>query len=288
MTGFGKAVTELPNLKITVEVKSLNSKQIDISTRMPLSCREIELDIRQAIASQLHRGKIDLIVAIEDTGSATVMHLDLPLLAAYKSQFEKMGRELGLPQPADWYSLLLRFPDAMKNDSESTTVDDERRALIMSTLDKALAGVTEFRRREGSRLEAFFKERIAAISKLLDSIEPFEQERTAKIKMRLEENLSQLNQVEIDRGRLEQEMIFYIEKLDVTEEKHRLRQHLSHFIETLDGEAGQGKKLGFIAQEMGREINTLGSKSNQADMQRIVVAMKDELEQIKEQVLNAL
>lgn len=287
MTGFGKAIALNPTRKITIEVKSLNSKQIDVSTRIPACCRELELDIRARVAAVLGRGKVDLNITVENTGTAAGMSLDTDVMAAYKAQIENMRNTLGLPEPTDWYSLLLRFPDTMKNINEQdSTIDSDT---IMKTLDKALDELTAFRRREGSKLETFFAERIDAIANLLARIDPFEAERVAKIRHRIEENLANnLRNIDIDKSRLEQEMIFYIEKLDVTEEKQRLNAHLSYFMDTLSAAPGQGKKLGFISQEMGREINTLGSKSNHAEMQRIVVKMKDELEQIKEQVLNVL
>jgi len=287
MTGFGKAIALNPTRKITIEVKSLNSKQIDVSTRIPACCRELELDIRARVAAVLGRGKVDLNITVENTGTAAGMSLDTDVMAAYKAQIENMRNTLGLPEPTDWYSLLLRFPDTMKNINEQdSTIDSDT---IMKTLDKALDELTAFRRREGSKLETFFAERIDAIANLLARIDPFEAERVVKIRHRIEENLANnLRNIDIDKSRLEQEMIFYIEKLDVTEEKQRLNAHLSYFMDTLSAAPGQGKKLGFISQEMGREINTLGSKSNHAEMQRIVVKMKDELEQIKEQVLNVL
>lgn len=288
MTGFGKAVTELPERKITIEIKSLNSKQADISTRMPSSCRELELDMRQQIAKDLKRGKIELSVMIEGTHSSDCPHINLNIAENYRRQIVELQQRLGLPEPADWYSLLLRLPEILKNDTESTGLSEDTQQTVMSTLTDAIDELTEFRRQEGAKLQAFFAEKIEAISALLRQIEPYEAERVVKIRQRIEENLANLRSVDIDNSRLEQEMIFYIEKLDVHEEKQRLTAHLNYFMETMEGEPGQGKKLGFISQEMGREINTLGSKSNHAEMQRIVVKMKDELEQIKEQVLNVL
>lgn len=287
MTGFGKAVTQTPEYKVTVEVKSLNSKQMDISTRVPSSCREMELAIHSSVAASVKRGKVDLTLKVERTTAEETMAVDIDAMRACKVQIENMRRELGLPEPTDWYTLLLRFPEATRNVIENDLDEDEQRN-IFKTLGEALDNLTAFRRREGEKLEVFFAERIRRISELLGSIDPYEAERVLKIRTRIEEGLLNLKKVDIDRSRLEQEMIFYIEKLDVTEEKQRLGAHLNYFLETMGGEPGQGKKLGFIAQEMGREINTLGSKSNHAEMQRIVVKMKDELEQIKEQVLNVL
>lgn len=287
MTGFGKAVTQTPEYKVTIEVKSLNSKQMDISTRVPSSCREMELAIHSSVAASVKRGKVDLTLKVERTASEETMTVDIDAMRACKVQIENMRRELDLPEPTDWYTLLLRFPETTRNVIENDPDEEEQRN-IFKTLGEALDNLTAFRRREGEKLEIFFAERIRRISELLGSIDPYEAERVLKIRARIEEGLLNLKKVDIDRSRLEQEMIFYIEKLDVTEEKQRLGAHLNYFLETMGGEPSQGKKLGFIAQEMGREINTLGSKSNHAEMQRIVVKMKDELEQIKEQVLNVL
>lgn len=288
MTGFGKAATELPDRKITVEIKSLNSKQVDLSTRIPGAFRELELDMRQEVAHCLKRGKIELMVSVEGSCACECAKINLPVLGNYRSQIMEMKSALGLPEPSDWYSLLLRLPDSLKNDSENAGRDEEICNAVMSTLKQAIERLTEFRSQEGAKLQLFFAEKIAAIRELLAQVEPFEAERVVKVRQRIEENLRALQKIDIDKSRLEQEMIFYIEKLDVTEEKQRLEAHLNYFMETMSGESGQGKKLGFISQEMGREINTLGSKSNHAEMQRLVVRMKDELEQIKEQVLNVL
>lgn len=287
MTGFGRAVVELTNKKITVEIKSLNSKQLDLSLRVPAALRDEEMALRNLVSHRLERGKVELSMYVENQQGDSSVQLNIATMAAYKQQFEQMRRELDLPEPSDWYSLLLRFPDSVKTDVVSGTSDEEaegaRRAVELAT-----DALMDFRAKEGAKLEEFFKARIDRISELLAEIPQYEVERVAHIRARIIDNLGKLPKVEYDRGRLEQEMIFYIEKLDINEEKQRLAQHLRYFLETLDGEAGQGKKLGFIAQEMGREINTLGSKSNQADMQILVVKMKDELEQIKEQVLNVL
>lgn len=290
MTGFGKATASADSKKYTVEIKSLNSKQLDLTVRIPSAYRHCELDLRRLAAEQLLRGKADMIVSVENTGAAVSGHLNLPALQAYKAQLQDMARELDIPEPADWYSVLLRFADTMTNeaDADAAVTEDDAKALASAAVE-ALEALTAHRRSEGRKLEEFFTKRINAISELLGQVTPFEHERIERIRTRLEENLAKLPGVEVDKGRLEQEMIFYIEKLDINEEKQRLAQHLSYFIETMSTpEPGQGKKLGFIAQEMGREINTLGSKSNHAQMQRITVMMKDELEQIKEQVLNVL
>ena len=287
MTGFGKATVEIPNKKITVEIKSLNSKQMDVATRIPQSLRELDLDIRNLISRRLERGKVDLTVTIESVAADAVMKLNIPVIEAYKRQIETMASTLGIEEPADWYATLLRFPDAMKADTAGDADEDEKAAVISAVMG-AVDGLMHHRRAEGEKLEEFFRRRIDRIGSLLNQIVPYEAERVAKVKSRIIEALEKVVTVDYDRSRLEQELIYYIEKLDVNEEMQRLAQHLKYFIETLEGPAGQGKKLGFIAQEMGREINTLGSKSNHAAMQKIVVDMKDELEQIKEQVLNAM
>ncbi len=287
MTGFGKGIAVTPTLKITVEIKSLNSKQLDVSMRVPGMFREADLQVRRLIAKDLERGKVDVIVQAEDTAGTAPMCINTSVLRAYKEQLEALASDLQIAWPADWYATLLRLPDALK--PQTTAAEQEQVDAMLKASADAIEALREFRRREGTKLEAFFSEKLAAIAELLTQVEPFEQERVKRIRERLEDNLSRLEGIDYDRGRLEQELIFYIEKLDVTEEKTRLRAHLSYFAETLAlPTPGQGKKLGFIAQEMGREINTLGSKSNNAEMQQIVVRMKDELEQIKEQVLNVL
>lgn len=293
MTGFGRGCASSPKRKITVEIKSLNSKQFDFSIRVPSYFREMEVETRNSLAAKIERGKVDATVTVESLAVEASSSVNVPLLAAYKAQIEEMGAALGLPEaPADWYQILLRMPDSMK--TETAKLDAEDVDAYHQACNEAVKALMEFRLEEGRKLYKFFCEKIENIGKLLASIEPYETSRVAKIKTRLEDQLSRLTSIEYDKGRLEQELIFYIEKLDVSEEKLRLRSHLDYFLETLGGEEvkpgvqGQGKKLGFIAQEMGREINTLGSKSNEAEMQKIVVRMKDELEQIKEQVLNVL
>lgn len=292
MTGFGRGVASSSSRKITVDIKSLNSKQLDLMVRVPVCFKEIELEARNIVAARLERGKVEMNAAVESITESSPMTLNVNVLANYKRQIEEMSVKLSLPLPSDWYAILLRLPDTLK--TESSELNEEDVKAFMQAVTEAAEALTQFRIDEGRKLYDFFAKKIANISDLLDMIDPFEQERVPKIRARLEEQLSKLNSVEYDRGRLEQEMIFYLEKLDVTEEKTRLRAHLNYFMETMGapGELtdakGQGKKLGFIAQEIGREINTLGSKSNQAEMQKIVVRMKDELEQIKEQVLNVL
>ncbi len=287
MTGFGKSVVTIPNKKITVEIKSLNSKQLDISARVPAIFREKELELRNLIASVVERGKVDFQIYSESIGAETTVSLNIPLMAAYKAQVEEMARQLGIPWPDDWYGVLLRFPETVKSELPAALTDEESEALFNATRD-AIDGLMQFRAKEGKKLEEFFTKKISNIRELLSSVDPYEKERVVKIRARIEENLSKIDSVTFDKNRLEQEMIFYIEKLDINEEKQRLAQHLNYFMETMEHGNGQGKKLGFISQEMGREINTLGSKSNHAELQKIVVKMKDELEQIKEQVLNVM
>ena len=293
MTGFGRGCASSPTKKITVEIKSLNSKQFDFSMRVPSFFRELEVETRNKMASEFERGKVDVTVSIENLAVETSASINIPLLASYREQLENMKAHLDLPDPTDWYMLLLRMPDAMK--TETGKMEKVDADAFVKACEEAAAALTDFRAQEGEKLYLFFREKISNIRQLLAEIEPYEESRVPKIRARLEEQLSRLSSIEYDKGRLEQELIYYIEKLDISEEKLRLNAHLDYFLQTLDGEEkgkgqgqGQGKKLGFIAQEMGREINTLGSKSNQAEMQKIVVRMKDELEQIKEQVLNVL
>ena len=288
MTGFGKAVAVFENKKITAEIKSLNSKQLDLAVRLPQTYRSSELDFRNEVAKTLERGKVDLLIYCEDIESANDHSINMPIVKKYKEQIEAMSKELNLPEPTDWYATLLRLPDSIKNDNASAEVSEEEISAVSGVLANAIKALVEFRTQEGVRLEAFFREKIAAIQQLLNQVAQYEQQRVAKIKARIEEALAKLENVEYDRNRFEQEMIFYIEKLDINEEKLRLQNHLDYFLKTLEDGHGQGKKLGFISQEMGREINTLGSKANQAELQKIVVMMKDQLEQIKEQVLNVM
>ncbi len=287
MTGFGKSVKEIPGKKITVEIKSLNSKQIDIAARVPSSLREYELQMRNNLVHILERGKVDLTVYVESVTAEASMRFNIPVLETYKNEVKSMAQALGIPEPSDWYNVLLRFPDVMRSDvtgeADASEVED-----VMKTLDEAVQSLMNFRRTEGEKLEAFFTVRIEKIRNLLSQIPQYENERIVRIRARMEEGLSKIHSVDYDKSRLEQELFFYIEKLDVNEEKQRLSQHLNYFMETMNGPKGQGKKLGFITQEIGREINTLGSKSNHAEMQKLVVQMKDELEQIKEQVLNVM
>ena len=288
MTGFGKAVAVFKNKKITAEIKSLNSKQLDLAVRLPQTYRSSELDFRNEVAKSLERGKVDLFIYCEDIESANDHSINIPIVKKYKEQIEAMAKELNLPEPADWYATLLRLPDSIKNDNAAAEVSEEEIKVVTGILGKAIEALVEFRTQEGVRLEKFFREKIAMIQSLLNDVAQYEQQRVEKIKARIEDALAKLDNVEFDRNRFEQEMIFYIEKLDINEEKLRLQNHLDYFLKTLEDGHGQGKKLGFISQEMGREINTLGSKANQAELQKIVVMMKDQLEQIKEQVLNVM
>jgi hypothetical protein len=288
MTGFGKAVKIFHDKKITAEVKSLNSKQLDLSIRLPQVYRDIELDLRNLIVHNMHRGKVELFIYVEPIDGASTVNLNLETLKHYKAQLEDMAKALDIAEPTDWYATLLKLPDALRNEQNATEVDDEEKQVVQQVAQQAADSLIAFRKQEGNRLETFFVEKIDAIQSLLNNVAPYEQSRTEKIKARIIESLEKLEGVEYDNNRLEQELIFYIEKLDITEEKIRLQNHLNYFIETLKTDEGQGKKLGFISQEMGREINTMGSKANQAELQKLVVAMKDQLEQIKEQVLNVL
>lgn len=287
MTGFGKAIVELPTKKITVEIKSLNSKQLDLSLRVTPTLREHEMELRNIIARNLERGKVEASVYVENTAGDTSVQFNIPLMKAYKAQYELMAKELGIAEPQDWYSLIVRFPDVLKSDVPTET-DSSTVEAVTNAMQQAVDALMEYRRAEGHKLDEFFSTRIEKIRSLLSEVPKYENERVARIRARLEEHLTKLPQIEYDRSRLEQEMIFYIEKLDINEEKQRLTQHLNYFLDTMKAPHGQGKKLGFISQEMGREINTLGSKSNHAEMQCLVVRMKDELEQIKEQVLNVM
>ena len=288
MTGFGRATGEAEGKRITVEIKSLNSKQMDLSMRVPSLFRAQEISLRSIVSHELERGKVDVSVSCENTGvAAATSHINTSVLSAYCRQIKAAAAELDVPLPQDWFSVLMRMPDVMESDGAEDASETVNAALLRVAA-QALEALKEHRRSEGLRLEEFFAVRIEAIGKLLAEVEPYEEQRVPKIRARIEDALSKIPVADYDKGRLEQEMIFYIEKLDVNEEKQRLRQHLTYFMETMDGPVGQGKKLGFIAQEMGREINTLGSKSNQADMQCLVVKMKDILEQIKEQVLNVM
>ena len=287
MTGYGKAVVAYKDKKINVEIKSLNSKALDLNARIAPLYREKEMEMRQMVAQALIRGKVDFSIWIEKEEGVDATPINKALVGNYFSQMQNLAREFGIPEPSDWFASLMRMPDVMtKTDVEVLT--DEEWAVVRQAIEQALTAIVDFRIQEGAALQKKFTEKIDNIGALLASIEPYEQSRVEKIRNRIIEGLKSIPEVEYDKNRLEQELIYYIEKLDISEEKQRLSNHLKYFRETMEEEAGQGKKLGFIAQEMGREINTTGSKSNHAEMQNIVVKMKDELEQIKEQVLNAL
>ena len=287
MTGYGNVVVNYKDKKIHVEIKSLNSKQLDLQTRIAPLYREKEMECRAMVAEALIRGKVDMSVWIEKESTVDATPVNAALVENYYHQLKDVAQKVGIPEPADWLYTLTRMPDVLtKTDVE--TLDDEEWAVVKGAVADALKSLVDFRKQEGAALQKKFTEKIDNIAQLLADIEPYEKGRVEKIKTRIEGGLKQIPDVEYDKNRLEQELIYYIEKLDISEEKQRLANHLKYFRETMDEPAGQGKKLGFIAQEMGREINTTGSKSNQAEMQNIVVKMKDELEQIKEQVLNAL
>lgn len=287
MTGYGKAIVPFKDKKIHIEVKSLNSKNLDITTRIAPLYREKEMEMRAIIAKELLRGKVDLVVWIERETENVVAPINEAMVANYYQQLRNISSSTGIPEPADWFPTLLRLPDIMSH-TEVETLEEEEWNAARQGIEMAVADLVSFRKQEGAALQKKFTEKIDNIAQLMKQIEPYEKERVEKIKSRIIEGLQQIPDVDYDRNRLEQELIYYIEKLDISEEKQRLANHLAYFRETMNEEAGQGKKLGFIAQEMGREINTTGSKSNHAEMQNLVVKMKDELEQIKEQVLNAL
>ncbi len=296
MTGYGKAENQVANnKKIVVEIRSLNSKSMDLNVRVASQLRSKELDIRTLIAQRLERGKIDLSIYYQDAtqgeAAATFAPINREAFAYYYRELTALQSELGWANNQDIVAAILRMPDVTKV-QDSSEVNEEEWTVVLQSIEEAIKQFNAFREQEGTSLYQMFSEKLDAIASLLAEVEPYEQSRVEKIKARIEANLEQLSatsQQAIDRNRLEQEMIYYIEKLDINEEKVRLTNHLKYFRETMGGkEVGVGKKLGFIAQEMGREINTLGSKSNQSEMQIIVVKMKDILEQIKEQVLNVL
>lgn len=292
MTGYGKAETTFRTHKLICEIRSLNSKTMDLSVRLTPALRARELDIRTIVSQRLERGKVDLFINEESAISNQQLAISSVNWLAAKEYARQYAEQFGAPVSPEVMASILRFPDVLKQQEDTSDLTDEEWSNIQATLNKALDAFIAFRTQEGAALQAMFTEKLDGIADLLAQVEPFEKGRVAKIKERLEQNLAQLSadtQAQIDRNRLEQEMIYYLEKLDITEEKVRLTNHIKYFRETMATEgSGVGKKLGFIAQEMGREINTLGSKSNQSEMQILVVKMKDILEQIKEQVLNVL
>lgn len=287
MTGYGKSIVTFNQKKINVEIKSLNSKTLDLSTRIAPLYREKEMEIRQLVSNSLVRGKVDLSIWVEREVELSAAPINVTLIENYYQQIRDISTRTGIPEPQDWYAALLRMPDVTTQTDVEVLSEEEWHA-AETAINEALNSIVDFRQQEGKALYNKFTEKLNNIASLLQSIEPYEKSRIEKIRTRIIEGLKEIPDVEYDRNRLEQELIYYIEKLDISEEKQRLSNHLRYFQETMDEAAGQGKKLGFIAQEMGREINTTGSKSNQAEMQNIVVRMKDELEQIKEQVLNVL
>ena len=288
MTGYGKAVVAYKEKKINVEVKSLNSKSLDLSARIAPLYREKEMEIRRLLAQKLERGKVDFSLWVEKESTVDATPINAALVENYYKQIKAISASTGIPEPEDWFTTLLRLPDVTTK-TEVEVLDEEEWEAAQQTINEAIDKLTDFRKQEGAALQKKFTEKIDNIANLLKSIEPFEKSRVPKIREKIIDGLKQIPEVDYDKNRLEQELIYYIEKLDINEEKQRLTNHLKYFQETMkENGHGVGKKLGFIAQEMGREINTTGSKSNQAEMQNIVVKMKDELEQIKEQVLNAL
>ncbi|MBO4641299.1 MAG: YicC family protein [Bacteroidaceae bacterium] len=287
MTGYGKASAEYQGKKITAEVKSLNSKALDLSTRLAPIYREKDMEIRGLISKTLERGKVEFNLWVEPTTDQVATPINDALIENYYRQIKNIMTKYNLPEPIDWWSTLMRMPDVLSK-TDVQELSEEEWTVARNVVEQAVLQLVEFRKQEGAALQKKFQEKLDNIETLLANIAPYEKERTEKIRQRLVDNLKTIPEVEYDRNRLEQEMIYYIEKLDINEEKQRLTNHLRYFRETMENGHGQGKKLGFIAQEMGREINTTGSKSNQAEMQNIVVKMKDELEQIKEQVLNVM
>ena len=287
MTGYGKSIVTYNGKKINVEIKSLNSKALDLSARIAPIYREREMEIRQMIARELNRGKVDFAIWVEKEATLDAAPINAALVENYYHPLRIIAESTGIPEPSDWFSTLLRLPDVTTKTDIEELSDEEWDAACQAIL-QAIEALQVFRRQEGAALEKKFHEKIDNIAALLASIEPYEKSRILKIRENILKGLQQIPEVDYDKNRLEQELIYYIEKLDISEEKQRLSNHLNYFRETMAEEEPNGKKLGFIAQEMGREINTTGSKSNQAEMQNIVVKMKDELEQIKEQVLNVL
>ena len=299
MTGYGKAESQLRGRKLICEIRSLNSKAMDLSVRLLPVLRAHELDLRAMVSQRIERGKVDLLMSegVSELVSEGLTPINWSAAREYARQY---GEQFGEPVPAEVMASILRFPDVLKVQEDTTDLTEEEWQSVQAVVNDALKAFDDFRRQEGVALRAMFTEKLDGIEDLLAQVEPFEKGRVAKIKERLEANLAQLSaeiQAQIDHNRLEQEMIYYLEKLDITEEKVRLTNHIRYFREVMEGGESQkskvesngvGKKLGFIAQEMGREINTLGSKSNQSEMQIIVVKMKDILEQIKEQIFNVL
>ena len=288
MTGYGKATAEFQGKKITAEIKSLNSKALDLSTRVSSIYREKEMEIRAMVTQSLERGKVELNLWIEQQDQANACPINGDLVAAYYRQMQEISAKYGIPEPDDYWHTIIRMPDVLSRNEAQQELSEEEWKVARGVVQSAVDQLVAFRRQEGEALQHKFEEKLDNIAALLASIDSYEKQRVEKIRGRIMEGLASIPDVEYDKNRLEQEMIYYIEKLDINEEKQRLSNHLQYFRQTMNEGHGQGKKLGFIAQEMGREINTTGSKSNQAEMQNIVVKMKDELEQIMEQVLNVM
>ncbi len=286
MTGYGKATTELPGKKITVEIKSLNSKQFDLYTRIPHIYKEKEISLRNDLSKILERGKVDLYINVEESEMDSTIKIDELRLKNYHAEMKQLAASLNIEEPTNWFDILFKLPDVFKQEPEK--LDEDEWLAVEKAVDGAVANLISFRHQEGEALKQTMLTNISKIKELTIELEKFEAERIEKVKTRITEALSKLENTTYDSNRLEQELIYYIEKLDVNEEKARLLNHLDYFTETIEANTSQGKKLGFIVQEIGREVNTLGSKSNDSDMQRLVVQMKDELEQIKEQILNVL
>lgn len=286
MTGFGKVTAELPTKKVTVEIKALNSKQLDISTRIPAVYKEKEMELRTLLLQSLERGKIEFNVQVENIGKDIPTQINVAAIESYYNQIKTIADGMKMDLPQDWFQVLLRLPDVIK--AEVGELEESEWIVVLTTVKDAIKQLQDFRRQEGEMLFHLFEKKIANIDNLLTEVEQYEGERIEKIKARIIDNLEKVAEKDYDKNRFEQEMIYYIEKLDINEEKSRLKNHLTYFLSTIKTDGSPGKKLGFIAQEIGREVNTLGSKSNHVEMQKIVVQMKDELEQIKEQVLNVL
>ena len=286
MTGFGKAEVDLPGKKVTIEIKSLNSKQLDVNTRIPPIYREKDVEIRNILSQGIERGKVDLIITLDGVDKSGSSAINQTIVKNYYEEINALSEKLNIALPSDWFSIILRLPEAIK--TEIAELDEKEWEAVKKAIETAINSLNEFRKQEGLMLETVFIDKIDKIERLSKEIDLYETERIEKIKFRIHENLIHVESGSYDENRFEQELIYYIEKLDINEEKSRLSNHLKYFVETLRSEKSQGRKLGFIVQEMGREINTLGSKSNHALMQKLVVQMKDELEQIKEQIFNVL
>ncbi|GAK95962.1 protein YicC [Nonlabens tegetincola] len=287
MTGYGKAVTQLSDKKITVEIRTLNSKNLDLNLRMSNAYRETELDLRKNAAKILKRGKVDFSLHVEDSGAASIPALNIEVIDTYLKQLEQIElvKATSTNHKIDLLKVISQFPDIFKPQDDD--LSDEVKETIFSTAQEAIEAVMEFRKSEGNQLEFDFNSRISTLTNLLNEVITIDEERLKDVRVRLEKAVKEVKE-EVDFNRFEQELIYYLEKYDITEEKVRLKNHLNYFVETMKQPVSQGKKLGFISQEIGREINTIGSKANHAPMQKLVVQMKDELEKIKEQLLNVL